>query len=71
MIFLDSDVPTTTPSGTKVSCGNHEAASCTECPKGNGAGWCNGVCMWQHNECVPFGKHVTLNFETLGQFLYY
>ena len=70
MIFLDSDVPTTiTPSGTKVSCGNHEAASCTECPKGNGAGWCNGVCMWQHNECVPFGKHVTLSFETLGQFL--
>ena len=68
MIFLDSDVSTSTPSGTSVSCGNHEAASCAECPQGNGAGWCNGVCTWHHNECVPLGKHVTLNFETLGQF---
>ena len=30
----------------KVSCGNHRASSCAECPQGNGAVWCNGECEW-------------------------
>ena len=29
-----------------VSCGNHRASSCAECPQGNGASWCNGDCEW-------------------------
>ena len=29
-----------------VSCGNHKAESCFECPKGNGQAWCNGDCVW-------------------------
>jgi len=30
----------------EVSCGNHRASSCAECPRGNGAVWCNGECKW-------------------------
>jgi len=29
-----------------VSCGRHNAATCMECPQGNGAAWCNGDCKW-------------------------
>ena len=36
----------------KVSCGHHFATSCTECPQGHGAEWCNGECVWKSNECV-------------------
>ena len=32
-----------------VSCGNHEASSCAECPQGNGAVWCNGECEWSED----------------------
>ena len=35
-----------------VSCGQHNAASCTECPQGNGASWCNGDCVWSGGLCV-------------------
>ena len=37
-----------------VSCGNHDASSCQECPQGNGASWCNGDCQWNwnNNRCV-------------------
>ncbi|GMI46650.1 hypothetical protein TrCOL_g11442 [Triparma columacea] len=37
-----------------VLCGGHHADSCFECPQGNGAGWCNGVCMWDtsSSSCV-------------------
>lgn len=38
---------------TSVSCGNHRATSCPECPQGHGAAWCNGDCEWIGNECVP------------------
>lgn len=27
-----------------VSCGNHQATNCGECPQGNGKVWCNGDC---------------------------
>ena len=39
-------------SGQKVSCGNHDASSCQECPQGNGASWCNADCKWSNNQCV-------------------
>ena len=65
MNFLDLDDSTTTLSVTKISCGNHEAVTCAECPQGHGAGWCNGVCIWQDSKCVPSGKHV-VRIRTLG-----
>eukprot|EP00418_Pyrodinium_bahamense_P023430 CAMPEP_0179148548 /NCGR_PEP_ID=MMETSP0796-20121207/71896_1 /TAXON_ID=73915 /ORGANISM="Pyrodinium bahamense, Strain pbaha01" /LENGTH=181 /DNA_ID=CAMNT_0020849281 /DNA_START=64 /DNA_END=606 /DNA_ORIENTATION=+ len=36
-----------------VSCGGHEASSCNACPRGYGASWCNGDCMWLRGECIP------------------
>ena len=38
--------------GPPVSCGNHKANSCAECPQGNGAAWCNGDCKWSNNQCI-------------------
>merc|ERR1719369_2129616 len=35
-----------------VSCGNHKASNCGECPQGHGARWCNGDCRWRHGQCV-------------------
>ena len=34
-----------------VSCGNHHALSCAECPQGNGETWCNGECAWKNGKC--------------------
>ena len=39
-----------------MSCGNHNATSCQDCPQGNGAGWCNGDCKWIYNQCVAAGN---------------
>lgn len=39
-----------------VSCGNHKAESCAGCPKGNGANWCNGDCVWTTFENVSICK---------------
>jgi len=50
---------TTSPTSTLVSCGNHNAPSCYECPQGNGAAWCNGECSWIDNQCQPFGTTPT------------
>mmetsp|Transcript_2652 Transcript_2652/g.5665 ORF Transcript_2652/g.5665 Transcript_2652/m.5665 type:complete len:456 (+) Transcript_2652:2-1369(+) len=38
----------------EVSCGGHVAASCSDCPQGNGAIWCNGDCSWRDGDetCV-------------------
>mmetsp|Transcript_74955 Transcript_74955/g.194917 ORF Transcript_74955/g.194917 Transcript_74955/m.194917 type:complete len:249 (+) Transcript_74955:113-859(+) len=41
-----------------VNCGGSYAASCSECPQGNGALWCNGECAWigggmYVGQCVP------------------
>ena len=41
---------------TGVSCGNHVAPSCTECPRGNGASWCNGDCIWSNEQCISKGE---------------
>ena len=38
-----------------MSCGNHGALTCQECPQGNGAIWCNGDCIWNNNQCVARG----------------
>ena len=35
-----------------VSCGNHQANSCSDCPQGNGRTWCNGQCQWLNGVCV-------------------
>lgn len=29
-----------------VSCGEHRANSCRECPRGKGEQWCHGDCVW-------------------------
>ena len=42
-------------SGSEVSCGGHYAPTCSDCPQGNGAAWCNGDCVWSNNECVKAG----------------
>ena len=42
-----------------VSCGGHYAKSCKECHKGNGAGWCNGDCIWVDNKCKDKPKTTT------------
>merc|ERR1711971_83889 len=34
-----------------VSCGNHNANTCADCPQGNGASWCNGDCQWVNGQC--------------------
>ena len=49
LIFLD----------VSVSCGQHSAASCAECPQGHGSGWCNGDCVWVDGECHPIGQIFT------------
>merc|ERR1712154_661002 len=36
----------------KVSCGKHEAATCSECPQGNDATWCGGECTWLDGKCI-------------------
>lgn len=43
-------------SGAEVSCGNHNADSCANCPKCGdnwcGSGWCNGDCTWKDSKCI-------------------
>merc|ERR1712038_502379 len=39
-------------SNSQVSCGMHYADSCSECPEGNGALWCNGDCIWSNDQCI-------------------
>jgi len=47
-----------------VSCGGHHAASCQECPQGNGAGWCNGDCTWNNGFCWPLPATATMTTAT-------
>ena len=35
-----------------MSCGNHYATTCVDCPQGNGASWCNGDCTWITDQCT-------------------
>jgi len=43
-------------SSTKVTCGGHTAKSCSECPQGHGASWCNRDCGWIDGTCKPLFK---------------
>eukprot|EP00931_Biecheleriopsis_adriatica_P008324 TRINITY_DN109523_c0_g1_i1.p1 TRINITY_DN109523_c0_g1~~TRINITY_DN109523_c0_g1_i1.p1 ORF type:complete len:330 (+),score=38.64 TRINITY_DN109523_c0_g1_i1:57-992(+) len=36
----------------KVSCGNHRAEKCSQCPQGHSEGWCHGDCLWLRGDCV-------------------
>jgi len=41
----------------KVSCGGHDASSCSQCPidqsgHNHGRSWCNGDCQWRNNRCT-------------------
>lgn len=38
---------------TSVTCGEHIAKSCQECPGSHGPSWCNGECIWSKDQCVP------------------
>ena len=42
-------------SGSQVSCGGHYAPTCSGCPQGYGAHWCNGDCVWSNYQCVKAG----------------
>ena len=44
-------------SGNSVNCGDHQANTCSECPQGNGAGWCNGDCVWESGSCVAASEN--------------
>lgn len=35
-----------------VTCGNHQAKRCADCPQGNGAGWCHKDCVWNFGQCL-------------------
>ena len=49
-----------------VSCGQHTARSCAECPQGNGKSWCNGDCRWRDGECTnPSGTFTCLDQKYL------
>ena len=41
---------------TTVSCGQHSASNCSQCPYNGeawiGEAWCNGDCSWINEECV-------------------
>ena len=42
-----------------VSCGQHRAPNCGQCPQGNGFNWCNGECRWcQHGPKTESGKQL-------------
>merc|ERR1711865_72070 len=36
----------------EVSCGNHNATRCSECPQDSGSTWCHGDCVWLDEECI-------------------
>ena len=41
-----------------VRCGGHSAPTCSDCPQGHGAAWCNGECEWvsQSKSCGRSSK---------------
>jgi hypothetical protein len=50
-----------------VRCGGHSAASCADCPQGNGASWCNGDCFWEDSKkaCVARSSYVHPDYKEL------
>uniref|UniRef100_A0A7S3KYG5 Uncharacterized protein n=1 Tax=Amphora coffeiformis TaxID=265554 RepID=A0A7S3KYG5_9STRA len=49
----------------EVSCGGHWEPSCDKCPRGNGASWCNGECMWKDNACIDRPSYVHPEYHQL------
>ena len=57
-----------------MSCGQHSAINCNQCPYNGdnliGQSWCNGDCHWKDDECIPntgrqksFNNIPALNFH--------
>lgn len=45
-------------SESSISCGNHRASTCHDCPQGHKSKWCNGDCFWDtiSHQCKRKGK---------------
>ena len=63
-ILIKKQISNELPKGY-VSCGGHLAATCSECPQGNGASWCNGECEWKNEECVSKGSFSYDNWKKM------
>ena len=52
-----------------VSCGNHRAATCDDCPQGNGEVWCNGECSWceSSQKCHSLDERVAFCSRRYGR----
>mmetsp|Transcript_89959 Transcript_89959/g.196937 ORF Transcript_89959/g.196937 Transcript_89959/m.196937 type:complete len:677 (+) Transcript_89959:47-2077(+) len=48
----------------QVSCGNHKAKTCAECPQGHGAGWCHVDCTYSFGSCMKNAKFESLKQKT-------
>ena len=57
-MYLFVSIPGSGGSNSQVSCGMHYADSCSECPEGNGALWCNGDCIWSNDQCILPGGDI-------------
>ena len=70
--FLAIWSATTEPPTTRtrlVSCGQHSAVDCSQCPYDGDTwvseGWCNGDCHWVDQECLPITKRIDLKDDTI------
>ena len=56
-----------------VSCGNHRAPTCADCPQGHGAAWCNGECTWhgRENMCVEGKNNIVASLHYVNIFNIY
>ena len=48
-----------------MSCGGHYADSCSGCPQGNGASWCNNDCFWSNGRCISAAGGANQDHEVL------
>ena len=66
--YLDDTITTSIGSiEMKVSCGNHRAPSCAECPKRRGADGCNGQCEWSDDGKVCQSKTLLISINVGGK----
>ena len=58
-VFLDS-----------VSCGNHRASACADCPQGNGTDWCNSD--YYHKVIIGnWSFPLVFQFKTMGNWFFF
>ena len=54
-----------------VSCGQHSAIDCSQCPYDGDTwvseGWCNGDCHWVDQECLPISKRTNFKDDNITQ----